>query len=134
MKPIKRDWKVVRKGKEYCAPACGGGCTFAQYSEMKKQAEKMCKDLGKGWKPQLTHNLGWFCAVVNGRTTIYYHDDRTGNCYPPEYSSWIEFECAGQTFQIIHDHKDMKKALAQSSKEAKGLIKQIKSVIESLTY
>ncbi len=51
-----RDWKVIRKGKIYCAPACGGDCSFVQYAAMKKQAEKMCKELGEGWEPKLTHN------------------------------------------------------------------------------
>ena len=126
------NWKVVRKGKIYCAPACGGYCTLAQYRTMKKHAEKMCKQLGKGWKPKLTHNLGWFCAVVKSHTTIHYHDDRSGHNFAPEYSAWIEIEIGGHTFQTINDHKDMKKALAKSIKQARKLMYKILSEIDAL--
>jgi len=127
-----RDWTVVRKGKEYCAPACGGGCTFAQYTVMKKQADKMCAELGKGWEPKLTHNLGWHCKVVNGHVTIHYFDDRSGNNHADEYSAWIEFDLGSQTVQIIHDDDNMQKAFSAALKEAKALRDLIKKQIDTL--
>ena len=126
---MSRDWKVVRKGEIYCAPACGGDCTWAQYTAMKNQAKTMCKELGDGWKPQLNHNLGWFCAIVKGHTTIHCYHYSTGR---RSYSAWIEFEVGGSIFQTINDHDNMKKALAKSVRQVKSLFNKMKKELNSL--
>lgn len=53
-------WKPIKNGKTYCSPACGGGCTLAQYNKAKKRAESLVKKLGAGWSYHLNENLGWF--------------------------------------------------------------------------
>lgn len=123
---------VVRKGDTYCSERCGGDCTFDQYAAMKKQAEKMCKELGEGWKPQLNHNLGWFCAVVNSHATIHYCDDRSGVNRPSHYSAWVEFDLGEQCCQFINEHEDIHKALSKSIQEARQFRDAIKKEINLL--
>lgn len=126
-------WKAVRKGNVYCAPACGHGCKHSQYLKMKKQAELMCKALGKGWKPRVHENMGWHCEVQKSQSSISYYDDRTGNNYPDRFSAWVEIELKTMKLQFINKSVDMKKALEKSVKQAdecvKAVIKEL-SIIE----
>lgn len=59
-------WEPVRRGPVYCAPACGGGCTWLAYQECVKQAAALAKRLGKEWEPRVWENLGWYWEVVRG--------------------------------------------------------------------
>lgn len=55
----KRDWKPVRQGRIYCAPACGGRCTWAEYQLACAAARSLVSLLGPGWKSHVHENLGW---------------------------------------------------------------------------
>jgi len=58
------DWKARRNGRFYCAPACGGRCTWEAYQKAKRDAAALVKTLGPGWKARVHENLGWhYCAV-----------------------------------------------------------------------
>lgn len=59
------DWKPVLKGKTYCSPACGGGCTKRQYERMANTGEDICLKLGEGWGFKLHENLGWYVTVFS---------------------------------------------------------------------
>lgn len=59
-------WIPKRRGKIYCSPACGGGCTYAEYLSAKTKAAKLVKRLGRGWKPRVWENLGWHYQAVKG--------------------------------------------------------------------
>lgn len=65
-------WKPVRRDHIYCAPACGGGCTYAKYKAAVKAVNALKKRLGKGWKGRVHENLGWFYNVVSpcGRVKV----------------------------------------------------------------
>lgn len=52
-------WAPARRGKTYCSPACGHGCTWAKYQQAVQKAERLAKALGPFWKPRVWENLGW---------------------------------------------------------------------------
>ncbi len=60
----KQDFVAVRRGPIYCAPFCGGKCTWAAFQLATQRAEGLCKKLGAGWKPHVHENLGWHASVV----------------------------------------------------------------------
>lgn len=60
-----RSWVPKRQGRRYCAPACGFGCTWAQYREATRRAEALARKLGDGWTTDVRENLGWFWYVVS---------------------------------------------------------------------
>lgn len=59
-------WTPRRRGKIYCAPACGRGCTRAMYDRAHREATKLAKALGPGWKIRVWENLGWYGRAVCG--------------------------------------------------------------------
>jgi len=61
----KPSWKPVRRGSIYCSPACGGQCTHAAFLAAERQSKAEAKKLGKGWKPDVSENLGWHWRVVS---------------------------------------------------------------------
>ena len=85
----------------------------------------MCKELGEGWKPRIHENMGWHCSVVKGQAHINYYEDRSGANLPDSYSAWIEIVLSSGTLQFINDHKDFKKALELSKKQARKCIKEV---------
>jgi hypothetical protein len=58
-----KDYVPIRRGPIYCAPFCGGNCTYVAFKDATAFAKKLCKKLGSGWKPDVHENLGWHCAV-----------------------------------------------------------------------
>ena len=63
MKP--QFWKPQKRGRMYCSPGCGRGCTWAEYKAAEKRAQAMCRRLGKGWKSQVFENMGWHVKVIS---------------------------------------------------------------------
>jgi hypothetical protein len=57
-------WRAVRRGKLYCAPACGGGCTIAEFDLAMAAACACARALGNGWVPDVYENLGWHWQVA----------------------------------------------------------------------
>jgi len=60
-KPAARlSWNPVRRGNIYCAPACGGNCTWEAYNNACIKVLALVKRLkGKGWMPRVHENMGW---------------------------------------------------------------------------
>lgn len=90
-------WTPRRRGKRYCSPACGFGCTYAQYQKAKKRAAALAAQLnqkGAGWKPRVWENHGgWFYSAVLGDFDV--------QVYPPHLGGkefWCSVHCprAGQ--------------------------------------
>jgi hypothetical protein len=63
-------WKARRRGEKRCAPACGRGCTQAEYERALERAQLICQALGKGWKQAIHENLGWHVAVRKGEVRV----------------------------------------------------------------
>lgn len=61
-------WTPIRNGLLYCAPACGAGCTYAEYQAAVNKAEalkKKCeKEIGGKWEIRVHENLGWHWSVI----------------------------------------------------------------------
>jgi len=74
-KPKKLSWKARRKGKIYCAPACGADCTWAAYKLAKRRANALAKRMGKGWTIRVHENMGWHYNVVSPCGRIKLHED-----------------------------------------------------------
>lgn len=56
-------WTPVRRGKLYCFPACGGGCTWAAYQKAKRDGELVARLLGSNWRARISENCHWFWCV-----------------------------------------------------------------------
>lgn len=70
-------WTPRRRGPIYCAPACGGGCTWAAYQNAVKRAREVVAMMKTGgWQDVVHENLGWHWRIVNG--PIQLHEDRDG--------------------------------------------------------
>ena len=84
----KKDYIAVRRGAIYCAPFCGGKCTWAEFQLATKRAEALCKKLGSGWEPRVHENLGWHSGVVyaGGYMSVAIHDCNDGTI---SYSAFL---------------------------------------------
>lgn len=71
-------WKPVQRGANFCAPACGGGCTKAAYDAAVKRSRALAKRMGKGWVPRVWENLGWWYEAHKGVLVIHPNDQRHG--------------------------------------------------------
>jgi len=52
-------WEPIAAGPLYCSPACGRGCTRAEYDAAVAGADALVERLGEGWAPRVWENLGW---------------------------------------------------------------------------
>lgn len=53
-------WEPVGgPGGRFCSPACGMGCTRAQYDHAQVSASELARQLGSGWVAEVWENLGW---------------------------------------------------------------------------
>ncbi len=64
------NWVAIRRGEIYCAPACGGKCTWAAYKKAQREAKAVASDLGRGWVDSVFENLGWHWHVINEDLSI----------------------------------------------------------------
>lgn len=62
-----KDWVPVRRGLDYCSPACGGRCTFEEYLLSKAKADALAREanhfVGGTWISELHENLGWHWQI-----------------------------------------------------------------------
>jgi hypothetical protein len=70
----------VRRGAVYCAPFCGGGCTWAAYQKAVADADALVKKLGDGWKAEVWENLGWYFCAMKGVMRVSMYRGQT-DCY-----------------------------------------------------
>lgn len=69
------EWDPVRRGDTYCSPACGCGCTFADYKAAVAAGKALSKALGKGWTHTVWENAGWNCNAVSPCGCLKVHVD-----------------------------------------------------------
>lgn len=66
-------WKPQRRGKAYCSPACGFGCTWEAYQLAVKQSAALARRLGKGWRARIWENGNWYWSVNDSTEVIAIH-------------------------------------------------------------
>jgi len=59
----KSSWTPVRRGPIFCSPACGAGCTKAEYDLKNSCGAKIAGRLGPGWKAVVHEDGGWNLSV-----------------------------------------------------------------------
>jgi len=64
--------KSLKKSRRMCASWCGRGCTKAEHDRALRLATACARKLGKGWRPRVHENLGWYGYTVSscGRITV----------------------------------------------------------------
>jgi hypothetical protein len=73
----------------YCAPACGRGCTLAEYKDALKRAETLAKRLGPGWTPRVHENLGWHSKVIDETGLWKVHVNQYYGMKKPTYLAFL---------------------------------------------
>lgn len=65
--------EAVRRGKIYCAPFCGRGCTWAEHMAAIAGAKRLVAMLGSNFVPRVHENMGWHfhARSVDGRLSVY---------------------------------------------------------------
>lgn len=66
-------WKPRRRGLIYCSPACGCGCTRADYELASKNSIALASRMGDGWVAVVWENMGWQWSVGKGVAAIHPH-------------------------------------------------------------
>lgn len=64
-------WKPIRRGEIYCSSACGGNCKWADYQRARSTSSRIAKQLGTGWDPVVSENLGWHWSVIKGVLSVH---------------------------------------------------------------
>lgn len=60
-------WTPTLRNGIYCSLMCGGVdgyCTLAMYKQAQRTANRVAKELGEGWEPEVYENLGWHWRAV----------------------------------------------------------------------
>jgi hypothetical protein len=79
-------WTPVRRGKIYCAPACGARCTWKEHEDAKSKAAKLARRLDRetgheGWRPRVWENFGWHYQVIDSSGLWKVNVSRFGKSY-----------------------------------------------------
>jgi hypothetical protein len=121
-------WRPRRKGSRYCAPACGRGCTVAEFVRATEIADAIAAKLGRGWRGVVWENMGWHAkAVHDAGIEVRPHGPRSFAAMTETGSHQV-----GRT-NIVHQHggygstptaalKNLRAALARSHSAAALLL------------
>ena len=119
---VEPDWTPRNKGSLYCSPACGMGCTRADYEAALHDGAALAKQMGPGWIPDVWENLGWYYSVTKGVVVIHPHIFRGQLLSYTAYFNSIK--------QLTAQGGTPEEALVDVLKKAKAMHKQI---IQDLT-
>lgn len=110
---------AVRNGDVYCAPWCGGGCTWKAFQKATRDAQMLCDELGDGWVPDVSENLGWHykavCGVLEVSPTIW-------NGKVSSYTCFVQTNP-----QFIGDGKTAKRALQDAGNQFNAVVDALMS-------
>lgn len=114
------NWKARRLGDKYCAPACGRGCTHAEYKKAKASASALVQKLGPGWTAHVFENLGWHYKATRGQIEVH---RSAGFGYIAFFNARI---------QTIGESKSPRRAVKNAIDEMEGHVQElIKSIAAS---
>lgn len=125
----KLSWKPRRRGEIYCAPACGGKCTYAQFVAAEAVTAALVAQLGgakAGWAPRVHENLGWYAVAVNKRRYLAVH------VYGDTYSVFFGPDAATSGGgRWVADGKNLAKAIKTVVKQAKAEAAAILTILKN---
>lgn len=109
------NWTPRKRGKVFCSPACGRGCTLAEHAKATKAAARLVKRLGWDFQARVWENLGWHYEIVVGKFRIDEYWTHVGKRkvreYQASYNNSAEFRAERSTpeaaldavEQMLHD-------------------------------
>lgn len=112
-------WTPRRKGKIYCSPACGHGCSWAQHETAVAAASELAEQLGDGWEPRVWENMGWCYEARSPHLRVYPNITSHGYmallCREPDGDDghWTAF---GTT-----SHEALRRVLAEARAESRAM-------------
>lgn len=115
-------WKPRRRGRLYCAPACGHGCTWDEYQQAKKDAKALAASLGPKWIPRVHENMGWWYSAFSPCGRIYVSSSFCAFLGEP-------FSCAGTWAE---QGRTAKTAVRNVIRAAKRQLAKINAIIKDL--
>lgn len=104
-------------GGVYCSPACGNGCTIAEFNNAERDAASLCARMGDGWEPVIWENLGWHYMAAKGLFKI---TPPTGS--RDAYIAW--FQGSGSARHDTGNGTTQFLAYGDTPEQALGLLKQ----------
>jgi hypothetical protein len=120
-------WDPVRHGDIYCAPACGGKCTWAAYQEANKNAKALARKLGKGWVPLVWENLGWHWAAKTTDGLMKVHP----GIYKGKVTDYTAYFGEGSSGQWIGQNKNPVVAVADALQKAQDNAAKIDKLVNT---
>lgn len=130
-------WQAVRKGKTYCAPACGRGCTHNEYLGALRLGKATLKLLKNpfGWKVRVWENLGWHVALQKGGMNLHIHNyDSPRVTYSVLFSS--DGGTGGESFWTMKDSdshgSDPNVVINRQLRIAEKFIRQCSKAVEQV--
>jgi hypothetical protein len=130
MKRIKLDWKPVRRGEVYCAPACGRKCTWAEYQQAKERLDTLKLILGRGWRGEVWENLGWHYKAISSCGRIKVHASHYNN--KVTYSAFLGADDSAGGTWVSEPFRDPKKAVAQVIAMGKKTLSEMEALLAGL--
>ena len=123
---MKRDigWVPVLKGKTYCSPRCGRGCTKADHDRAVEKSNALAKRLGPTWEPHVWENLGWHYGVTCGVIDITPSHRRRD-----DGKKWVEsYACYIQTKpQFLGEAKTPEAAFSRAAKKLRDCFLELEA-------
>lgn len=110
----KLSWKPKRRGNIYCAPACGRGCTYAEFVLAQTQGKRLAKRLGRGWEARIWENLGWHYEAVKNHVLRVH---RCPGCYHAYFAGGVE------------EGKTPEEAIKRAMEAQRNRIKELQAVL-----
>lgn len=127
-KPL--SWKPVRKGLQYCSPACGHGCKLHEFKRATREADRLAKSMGAGWQPEVWENLGWHYSTNSkcGRLAVHANRDLgKGN----QYSAYLRHKGSGGG-NFVGLGSTPQAAVRDAVSQASAQIDKLKKLIKGL--
>ena len=122
-KPL--SWKPRRRGAIYCSPACGHGCTYAEFERVTREAGELAKSLGPGWKPKVWENMGWHYKVVARGGTMKVHPSG------PKPYHYTAFLGEGDGGRWAESAPTAKQAIEDTLEVAKADIEHLQGILDA---
>lgn len=110
----------TRRGRFYCSPWCGGGCTWESYQDACRDARALCAELGDGWEPRVWENLGWHFEAKNGVAEMHKFSDE---------HYWLAIN---SVLQITGEGTTADEALADAAGKVRALLDDISRDVRPL--